>query len=159
MSGLEKRIGWRDVPGYAPEAARILVVEDEKPVRDSLVKLVSRYGYQVRGAASAEEGDSWLSSEDFHLVLLDIELPKMKGVEFLRWTLERSPETAVIMMTGLDDPALAIECLEEGARTYLVKPPEPEFLRLALRDALAVRRILQERNDLAEEGTASLPQL
>jgi DNA-binding response OmpR family regulator len=50
------------------------------------------------------------------------------------------------MLTGLDDPDLAIRCLEKGARTYLVKPIEIRILRLALRDALAVRRLLQERN-------------
>jgi two-component system C4-dicarboxylate transport response regulator DctD len=87
-----------------------------------------------------------MGSQKFDAILLDIELPKMKGVEFLRWTLEREPEMAVIMLTGLDDPALAVQCLEEGARNYLVKPIEAEFLRLALRDAVAMRRLLEERN-------------
>jgi DNA-binding NarL/FixJ family response regulator len=53
------------------------------------------------------------------------------------------------MLTGLDDPDLALECLDKGARTYLVKPVEADFLRYALRDALAVRNILIERNDQA----------
>ena len=61
----------------------------------------------------------------------------------------RDPEMAVIMMTGLDMPEVAIECIDQGARTYLVKPVEVEFLRLALRDALAMRRVLVERNDFA----------
>ena len=152
-------MGWKDTLGYQPDSARILIVEDERPVREALTKLVTRFGYTVRSAASAEEGDSWISSETFDLVLLDIELPKMRGVEFLRWVLGRSPETAVIMMTGLDDPKLAIECLESGARTYLVKPPDPDFLKLAIRDALAVRRILMERNDLREGSTSSLSSL
>ena len=69
-----------------------------------------------------------------------------KGVEFLSWALERDPELAVLMLTGLDDPDLAIRCIEKGARTYLVKPIEAEFLRLAVRDALAVRALLQQRN-------------
>ncbi len=153
------RMGWKQVVQNAPDEGEILVVEDERPVREALTKLVTRFGYQVRSAASAEEGDNWLASQTFDLVLLDIELPKMKGVEFLRWVLDRSPETAVIMMTGLDDPKLAIECLQNGARTYLVKPPDPEFLRLAIRDALAVRRILMERNDLREDSASSLPSL
>ena len=85
----------------------------------------------------------------FDALLLDIQLPRMTGVEFLSWALERDPELAVIMLTGLDEPGLAVQCIEEGARTYLVKPVEAEFLRLALRDALAMRRLLIERNDLA----------
>jgi len=72
----------------------------------------------------------------------------MKGVEFLSWALSRDPEMAVIMLTGLDLPEVAIECIDQGARTYLVKPVEADFLRLALRDALAMRSVLVERNDL-----------
>ncbi len=85
----------------------------------------------------------------FDVLLLDIELPRMKGVEFLSWALEKDPEQAVIMLTGLDDPDLDIECIDKGARTYLVKPVEAEFLRLALRDAMALRKLLIDRNDLS----------
>jgi DNA-binding NtrC family response regulator len=107
---------------------------------------VAALGYETKSAASAEEADHWLNAERFDVMLLDVELPRMKGIEFLAWALERDPELAVLMLTGLDDPALAIQCLEKGARTYLVKPIETEFLRLALRDALAVRQLLVERN-------------
>ena len=86
--------------------------------------------------------------------MLDIELPRMKGVEFLSWAVSRDPEMAVIMMTGLDMPEVAIECIDHGARTYLVKPVAVEFLRLALRDALAMRRVLVDRNDLAERSSS-----
>ena len=143
-----KRLGWRDVLGRAPARARILVVDDEQEVRQGLQRLVTRFGYSVRSAASAEEADQWLGRERFDLCMLDIELPRMKGVEFLGWALNRDPEMAVIMLTGLDLPEVAIECIDHGARTYLVKPVESEFLKLALRDALAMRSILVERNDL-----------
>jgi len=53
---------------------------------------------------------------------------------------------AVVMLTGIDDPELALKCLDHGARNYLVKPVEVEFLRRAVRDALAVRTLLTERN-------------
>ena len=105
-----------------------------------------------KGASSAEDADRWLTSERFDLLLLDIELPRMKGVEFLSWALSRDPEMAVIMLTGLDIPEVAIECMDQGARTYLVKPIEVDFLRLALRDALGLRRVLVERNDLASRA-------
>lgn len=144
-----KRLGWTEVLTRAPSNARVLIVDDERDVRETLKKLVLRFGYTARTAASAEEADQWLNSERFDVCLLDIELPRMKGVEFLAWALNRDPEMAVIMMTGLDLPDIAVECIEQGARTYLVKPVEIDFLRLALRDALAVRSILMERNDLA----------
>jgi DNA-binding NtrC family response regulator len=143
------RIGWREALARAPRNAKILIVEDETPVRASLKELVSRYGYNVRAAASAEEADQWLGAERFDVCLLDIELPRMKGVEFLAWALRRDPEMAVIMLTGLDIPDIAVECIEQGARTYLVKPIEADFLRLALRDALAMRALLVERNELS----------
>lgn len=141
-----EKIGWREVLRDAPGSCRILVVEDDGDVRSSLVRLLDRHGHTVKGAASAEEGDHWLSAERFDVLLLDIELPRMKGVEFLSWALERDGEMAVIMLTARDDPELALECLERGARTYLVKPVEEPFLRAAIRDALAMRRLLVERN-------------
>ena len=143
------RIGWREALSRAPRNAKILVVEDEAPVRNSLKELVTRFGYTVRAVGSAEEADRWLGAERFDVCLLDIELPRMKGVEFLGWALKRDPEMAVIMLTGLDIPDIAIECIDQGARTYLVKPVEAEFLRLALRDALAMRALLVERNELS----------
>ncbi len=149
MTPPSSRLGWIDVMRGAPNDAQILVVDDEPSVRKALERLLVRFGYQVKTAASAEEADHWMSSQHFDLLLLDIELPRMKGVEFLAWVLDRDPELAVIMMTGLDAPEIAIECVERGARTYMVKPADAEFLRLAVRDALAMRRILVERNDLA----------
>jgi DNA-binding NtrC family response regulator len=146
MTNKPGRLGWADFANVPAAPAWVLVVDDEAPIRSSLERLLTRLGYQVKTAGSAEEADSWMGSQKFDAILLDIELPRMKGVEFLRWTLEREPEMAVIMLTGLDDPALAIQCLEEGARNYLVKPIEAEFLRIALRDAVAMRRLLEERN-------------
>jgi DNA-binding NtrC family response regulator len=130
-------------------AAAVLVVDDDPEVRSSLTRLLTRLGYSVRVSGSAEEADQWLSAQRFHACLLDIELPRMKGVEFLGWALSRDPEMAVIMLTGLDVPEVAVECIEQGARTYLTKPVEVEFLRLALRDAVALRTLLVERNALA----------
>lgn len=148
MSG---KLGWKELMASTPGQATILVVDDEVEIRRSLKKLVERFGHEVRTAASAEEADHWLGSLHFDVVLLDIELPRMQGVEFLSWVLDRHPEMAVIMLTGVDDPDVAMECLEHGARNYLVKPVEADFLRLALRDALAMRRLLRERND-ARQG-------
>lgn len=149
---MSDRRGWRDALTGAGGRAKVLVVDDEPEVRQSLQKLVTRFGYTVKLAGSAEEADLWLGSERFDVCLLDIELPRMSGTEFLGWALTRDPEMAVIMLTGLDVPDLAIECIDQGARTYLVKPIEADFLRLALRDAVAMRKLLVERNDLARRS-------
>lgn len=141
-----RKIGWSDLAGTQPAEARVLIVDDDEQIRRGLERLVKSFGYRVKTAGSSEEADHWLGSERFSVVLLDIELPRMNGIEFLRWALNRDPELAIIMVTGLDNPTLAIECIDEGARTYLVKPIDLEFLRVALRDAVAMRRILVERN-------------
>lgn len=147
--GARHRRGWRDVLASGDPGATVLVVDDDPEIRSSLTRLLSRLGYSVRSASSAEEADRWLAAQRFHVCLLDIELPRMKGVEFLGWALARDPEMAVIMLTGLDAPEVAVACIEQGARTYLTKPVEAEFLRLALRDAVALRALLVERNILA----------
>lgn len=154
MTPSKQSLGFSDLAGHGAGSADILLVEDEPDVRRSLRRLLESLGHNVKEAASAEEGDVWLTSQRFHVCLLDVELPKMKGLEFLGWALNRDPEMAVIMLTGLDDPDLALECLEKGARTYLVKPVDAEILSLALRDALGVRRLLIERNRAHAEAPA-----
>ena len=149
---MSNRIGWQDLRSTSAERGRVLVVEDEPDLRRVLQKLITGFGYTVHAAGSAEEADLCLNGERFDVCLLDIELPRMKGVEFLSWALKRDPELAVIMVTGLDAPELAIECIKAGARTYLVKPVSADFLHLAVHDAVAVRRVLVERNDLASRS-------
>jgi DNA-binding NtrC family response regulator len=144
------QIGWSQVIADAGQGAKVLLVDDEADVRNALQRLVVRLGYHTRTAASSEEADQWLSNERFDVCLLDIQLPRMNGVEFLGWALKRDPEMAVIMLSGLDHKDVAIECLDHGARTYLVKPVDPDFLRLALRDAVAMHNLLVQRNRLSE---------
>lgn len=140
-------LGWRELASRTSTGSRILIVDDDARTRRGLEKLIESMGYdQVKVAGSAEEADHWMTSLEFDLVLLDIELPRMNGVEFLAWALDREPELATIMLTGLDNPDLAIQCLRAGARNYLVKPINPDFLEVAIRDALAVRGVLLERN-------------
>ena len=141
--------GWKDLLATAPKSAEILIVEDDPNIRKLTRTVVEEFGYAVKTAASAEEADSWMSSAEFDLVLLDIDLPRMNGVELLSWALNRRPDLAVIMLTGHVEPTLAMECIDQGARTYLVKPLDVDFLERAVRDALMVRALLQERNRLS----------
>jgi len=156
METRQRRLGWRELAATRSQGS-ILVVEDEAVVRGGLVRLLKEFGHDVKVAASAEEADNHLRLSKFDLMLLDIELPRMNGMELLVWALRRDPEMAVIMLTGLDRPELALTCFEAGARTYLVKPITSEFLRPAIRDALALRELLVERNDCLcpELATAS----
>lgn len=142
MSALGR--GWAQLASCRPSGSKILVVEDDRRNREALVRLLEEERYDVRAAASAEQADHWVSAMEFDLVLLDIELPGMNGVEFLEWALNRDPQLAIIMTTGVDAPEVALRCLRSGARTYLVKPLDPAFTREAVRDALVMRQLLQE---------------
>jgi len=148
------RVGWKDLVS-TPTKGTVLIVDDDAEIRRSLQRLVTHLGYSAQTASSSEEADNWLTLQRFMVCILDIELPRMNGVEFLDWALRRDPEMAVLMLTGMDVPEIAIECIDGGARTYLVKPVEVDFLRLALRDALAMRGILVERNDLVSRDIES----
>ncbi len=142
------QVGWPLIASNPSTGASILVVDDDPVIARLLLRSLSRLRYTVRTVASAEEANEVLSAKRFDLMLLDVELPRMSGVEFLEWALRRDPEMAVIMLTGVDSPDPALECLDRGARTYFVKPIEPDFLHRGIRDALSVRRILVERNEL-----------
>jgi len=124
-------------PGETTTTPRVLVVDDDPRIRRVMRRLLAQFGYQTRTAASAEEADSLLSLVRFDVVLLDIGLPRMNGIEFLEWTLKRHPDIPVVMLTALDDRELAVQSLAAGARTYLLKPVQPDFLRLAIENAIA----------------------
>ena len=143
--------GWTDLIANAPESAQILIVEDEPELRGLIQNVVERLGYGVKTAGSAEEADSWMNAAHFDLVLLDLGLPRMSGLEFLSWVLGRLPDLAVIILSGSNEPELAMECIDRGARTFLVKPFDTAFLRRSVRDALMMRQLLVERNRLAAE--------
>lgn len=143
------KLGWKTLIESPPTEAEILLVEDNSNFREVLSSVIRNMGFSVRTAASAEAADQWMSTMEFDLVLLDIELPRMNGVEFLDWALAKQPDLSVIMLTGLNDPDVALRCLDHGARTYLVKPFDIDFLERAVRDALITRNLLVERNRLA----------
>ncbi|MDX1568034.1 MAG: response regulator [Longimicrobiales bacterium] len=83
MTPYNKPLGFTDLGGHGARSADILLVEDEPDVRKSLRRLLGSLGHNVKEATSAEEGDVWLTSQRFHVCLPDVELPKMKGLEFL----------------------------------------------------------------------------
>jgi response regulator RpfG family c-di-GMP phosphodiesterase len=151
--------------GVAPqqEPATVLVVDDEEPIRRTLVRYLAGAGYHAIGAASAEAGLEAVRSHTVAAVLSDIRMPGMSGVDFLSRALAVDPDLAVIMLTGVDEPTTAIQCLRQGAADYLIKPVELEELGLALRYALRKRELEVERRGteqwLADEVARKTRQL
>jgi two-component system phosphate regulon response regulator OmpR len=153
---MDMRLGWSELASRAPDAPHVLVVDDEARIRRAFARLLGDFGYRYRMAASAEEAKSWLSALDFDVGLLDIQLPRMSGIEFLVWALDRYPELPIIMLTALEELDVAVECLQTGARSYLLKPIQPGFLKLAIDDAMVLGHLLADRNDLAAGGQTVL---
>lgn len=112
----------------ARKAFRILVVDDETIVRDSLKDWLEDDGFSVDTASSGEEAVERLGQDAFGLLLVDIKMPGMDGVEVLRRAKEIAPEMPVIMITAYATVDTAVEAMKVGALDYLIKPFDPEKL-------------------------------
>ena len=102
--------------------AKILLVEDEIEVLDAITELLEREGYAVTRAVDGEEALRRVENERPDLVLLDVRLPRVSGLDVLRRLREDHPRVPVVMLTGLDDEAQARRTLQMGAVDYIRKP-------------------------------------
>ncbi len=132
------------IPEKARGDFRILVVDDELIVRDSLKEWLAEEGFAVDMAASGQEAIEQLSQQTYQLMLLDLKMPEMDGVEVLQKTIDEFPDLDVVMMTAYATVETAVEAMKIGALDYLVKPFDPETL------IPMVKRLYQER--AASEG-------
>ena len=107
---------------------RILVVDDELIVRDSLKEILDEEGYTVEMAGSGPNALEELSKQPYQLMLLDIKMPGMDGVEVLQKAKEAHPDLSVVMMTAYATVETAVEAMKTGALEYLIKPFEPGAL-------------------------------
>ncbi len=124
--------------------ARILVVDDQRSIRTSVATALRFDGYDVEVAASAEEAESVVRSEGFELVLTDVRLPGMSGMDLLRSVREVSPTTKVVVMTGFGTIEDALVAMRAGAHDYLSKPFESEDLMRVVESALRVESPIRE---------------
>jgi DNA-binding NtrC family response regulator len=119
---------------------KILVVDDEDIVRTSCNRTLSPEGYEVRLAKNGVEGLKMASEERFDLVLTDLKMPDMDGIEVLRIIREKWPETAVIIVTGYQTVDTAVKAIKLGAYDYIEKPFTPDALISAVAEAMANRK-------------------
>ena len=128
----------------------ILVVDDEDGIRHALNRFLSRLGYRVLQAASGAEALDQQAAELPHAMLSDIRMPNMTGVELVPKALAHDSDLAIIMLTAIDEPRTAIECLKLGAYDYLIKPVDLDELQLSLQGALRQRQLEIERRELEQ---------
>ena len=123
----------------------MLVVDDEEPVRKLLKRLLDRNGYECVVAADVEEAQSLMRGKSFSLVLTDMNMPGVSGLDLIMQVTADHPDVATVMVTGLDDAKLANAALEMGAYGYIIKPFEPNEVLINVANALR-RRTLEIEN-------------
>lgn len=132
------------------EEKKILVVDDEEIVRYSLVNILRGNGYDVDDVASAEEALQEFSKKSYHLVLTDLVLEGMGGLELLENVKVISPKTLVIVITGYGSIKTAVTALRLGVYDYLLKPCDEDELVIRVRRALEMQSFGQEQKRIHE---------
>jgi two-component system, NtrC family, sensor kinase len=157
------------VPGSESDSrARILIVDDSATVRGHLVK--SLHGsYDCIQAQNVSDALDQLKQHSFELVITDVLMPGLSGVELLRMVVEKYPRTAVIVVSGVDRPQRALDAVRLGAFDYLLKPCDHDVLQITVKRALEHRRLLidalrykadlEQRNLELARGKAELERL
>ncbi len=134
-----------------PKQPRILIVDDEESLREVLSIMLHREGYQVDTAVDGSQAVVRLRDHAYDLVISDIKMPRMTGLELLRHIKERAPETVVLMVTAFSSTEEAVEAMKQGAYDYITKPFRNEEIRLIVKNALERRELRQENLALKEE--------
>jgi putative two-component system response regulator len=131
--------------------ALLLVVDDEELLRRSVRRMLQAAGHEVLEAATVTEATEMISAREVELVLCDIHMPGGSGLELVRSVAGTRPQTAVIMLSGIDDPAVAEQALDIGAYGYLVKPAERNEIVITVASGLRRRELELAQNDYVRE--------
>jgi CheY-like chemotaxis protein len=141
------------------EPAKILIVDDEPDVRQLLVRFLAPDGYQCATADSGEAALKLLQSDTFDLVLTDIMMPAMSGMDLLNIVKTLFPDVAVLMVTAVDDRDTGVLAVELGAYGYIIKPFERNEILIDVAHALERRRVTllnRDREQIPEQTTPNL---
>lgn len=131
-------------------AVDCLVVDDEPRLRQVLVHLMRGQGYRCFEAGNGREALELLERQPVTLLMSDLRMPRMDGIELLQTVRTRWPDTAVVMITAVADVEVAVSCLANGAMDYLTKPFHLEEVRARVAQALEKRRLILENRDYQE---------
>jgi DNA-binding response OmpR family regulator len=136
----------------------ILVIDDEASLRKTMARILQQAGFQVTTAEDAEQGLAFLKTSTFDLILTDLRMPGIHGLDALKLITANYPSLPVILFTAQPDVNSAVEALRHGATDYLLKPLKPEVLIERVRTILSnqqkekrKRDILQQIESLQEE--------
>ena len=130
---------------------RILVVDDEDIIRESLAFVLRKEGYTVHEAENGLAAYNKLVEESFDLVITDLEMPQMKGIELLEEIKKLNIQTSVVIITAFGSLDTAISALRNGASDYLLKPVEFDELIIKIKRLFEIKNLLMENRLLRKE--------
>ncbi len=131
---------------------KLLLVDDEKEFLDTILKRMKRRKVEVTGVGSGEEALSWLAENEADVVILDVRMPGIDGIETLREIKKRHALIEVIMLTGHASMEAAIEGMQMGAFDYLMKPMDMDDLIYKAEDAFKKKIIQKNKIDKMVQG-------
>ncbi|MET0300037.1 MAG: sigma-54 dependent transcriptional regulator [Flavitalea sp.] len=124
--------------------SNILIIDDEKAIRKTLTEILSYEGYKIEEAGDGEEGLKKFREKAYDVVLCDIKMPKLDGIEFLDKAREANPDVPVIMISGHGTIETAVEAVKKGAYDYISKPPDLNRLLITIRNAMDKTNLVAE---------------
>lgn len=124
--------------------SNILIIDDEKAIRKTLSEILSYEGYKIDEASDGEEGLKKFKEKSYDVVLCDIKMPKLDGIEFLDKARETNPDVPVIMISGHGTIETAVEAVKKGAYDYISKPPDLNRLLITIRNAMDKTNLVAE---------------
>ena len=133
--------------------SKILIIEDEEPIRRVLVRILSEEDskFEIHEASDGKKGLDSISKESFDLVLCDIKMPKIDGMELLQRTRKQNPSLPFIMLTGHGNIETAVESMKLGAYDFIPKPPDLNRLITSVRNALEKKELVIENKILRKK--------
>ncbi|KPK89625.1 MAG: hypothetical protein AMJ94_11665 [Deltaproteobacteria bacterium SM23_61] len=134
-----------------PLPPRVMIVDDEKVIRDSFSRVLLKEGYRVETAESGRLALERIAEEPPDVLLLDLKMPGLDGMEILRELKEQVPDVVSIMITGYPTIESAVKAVKMGAYDYLTKPCSPEEIRIAVARAAERRKLVWENEKLRRQ--------
>lgn len=124
--------------------ADILIIDDEKAIRKALTEILSAEGYKTEEAGDGEEGLKKFKERSYDVVLCDIKMPKLDGIEFLQKATESNADVPVIMISGHGNIETAVDAVKKGAFDYISKPPDLNRMLITIRNAMDRSSLMTE---------------
>ena len=124
--------------------SNILIIDDEKAIRKTLSEILSYEGYKIDESGDGEEGFRKFKEKEYDVILCDIKMPRMDGIEFLEKAKESNPDIPIIMISGHGTIETAVEAVKKGAYDYISKPPDLNRLLITIRNAMDKTSLVAE---------------